>query len=156
MNKLTKIIRLNLKYVLLFVWMVVIFLLSNEVSSVSSGRSGLVVGFVTSCFHLDMNGEIMTFVVRKSAHIIAYFILGILLFNVIVDYKFDMKFKFLLSAGLAFTYACSDEFHQLFVSGRSCEIRDVMIDTVASIVGISLCYILCKWCLSCFYSKKDV
>ena len=34
-----------------------------------------------------------------------------------------------------FIYACSDEIHQLFVSGRSGEILDVLIDTTGGFVG---------------------
>ena len=39
-----------------------------------------------------------------------------------------------------FIYACTDEFHQLFVMGRSCEMRDVLIDTLGSFVGILIYY----------------
>ena len=33
-------------------------------------------------------------------------------------------------------YAITDEFHQYFVDGRSCEIRDVCIDAAGIITGI--------------------
>ena len=33
-------------------------------------------------------------------------------------------------------YALSDEVHQIYVPGRSCELRDVFIDTSGSIIGI--------------------
>ena len=32
-------------------------------------------------------------------------------------------------------YAISDEVHQIFVDGRSCELRDWAIDTVGAILG---------------------
>ena len=46
----------------------------------------------------------------------------------------------MLSSLFCFIYACTDEFHQLFVMGRSCEIRDVLIDTLGSFVGILIYY----------------
>lgn len=39
-------------------------------------------------------------------------------------------------------YAVSDELHQWFVEGRSCELRDVGIDTTGVILGTSL-YRIC-------------
>ena len=35
-------------------------------------------------------------------------------------------------------YACTDEIHQLFVPGRSGMIRDVFIDSIGGIIGISI------------------
>lgn len=50
--------------------------------------------------------------------------------------------RILISVVLAFTYACSDEIHQLFVPGRSGEFRDVCIDTCGASFGI-----LMVWCV---------
>lgn len=50
--------------------------------------------------------------------------------------------RILISVVLAFTYACSDEIHQLFVPGRSGEFRDVCIDTCGASFGILL-----VWCV---------
>jgi hypothetical protein len=40
-----------------------------------------------------------------------------------------------LCALFGLLYGISDEFHQSFVSGRSCDIFDVNIDTIGSIMG---------------------
>ena len=40
-----------------------------------------------------------------------------------------------------FLYACSDEFHQLFITGRSGEFRDVMIDTIGGFIGSTILYL---------------
>ena len=37
-------------------------------------------------------------------------------------------------------YSISDEIHQIFVPGRSCELLDVFIDTCGSLIGIISCY----------------
>ena len=41
-----------------------------------------------------------------------------------------------ISLLISMLYACTDEFHQHFVPGRSCEVRDVLIDTAGALIGI--------------------
>jgi VanZ family protein len=52
-------------------------------------------------------------------------------------------------------YASTDEFHQLFVEGRSGSVRDVMIDTLGATLGIL--FFLCLWKIITFLtlSKKS-
>ena len=50
-----------------------------------------------------------------------------------------------LSAWIAGTlYAASDEFHQLFVEGRTCAFRDVCIDSAGAAAGILIASIIKK------------
>ncbi len=119
-------------------WMAVIFMLSHQPASVSSGQSGV---FVEQLRHIapSIDQQLLTFLVRKGAHIFAYFVLGILTFNAL--WRVDLsKFKFNRPATLSIIvcalYAASDEFHQLFISGRSGEIRDIIIDSCAATVGV--------------------
>ena len=65
--------------------------------------------------------------------------------------RIDVKKKaHLLGAALAFCsiYAVTDELHQYFVPGRSCQVKDVMIDSSGALTGICLCM------LACFVLKK--
>ena len=41
---------------------------------------------------------------------------------------------FLIPIGVTFLYACTDEFHQLFVPGRAGRFTDVLIDTTGGII----------------------
>lgn len=134
--------KIQYKYLLLFAWMVVIFLLSNEVADTSSGRSDLIVNILTTSLNVSWSEQILTFLTRKAAHIIAYFILGVLVYVVMKTYKLSAKHVILLSIALTLAYAVSDEIHQLFVPGRSGELRDVLVDTIAGTAGIYLSYIL--------------
>ena len=127
-------------------WMVVIFVLSHQSASISSGQSGV---FVEQLRHIapSVDQQLLTFLVRKGAHIFAYFVLGILTFNAL--WRVDLsKFKFNYPLGMSIIvcalYAVSDEFHQLFVSGRSGEIRDIIIDSCAATVGVFIISIFCK------------
>ena len=124
--------------ILPLLWMVVIFMLSHQPASVSSGQSGV---FVEQLHHIapSVDQQLLTFLVRKGAHIFAYFVLGILTFNAL--WRVDLsKFKFnrpaMLSIIVCALYAASDEFHQLFIIGRSGEIRDIMIDSCAAMAGV--------------------
>ena len=84
---------------------------------------------------------LLTFLVRKSAHIIAYFILGILMYRALRVSIHRWRARTVVSLALlsCSLYAVTDEIHQLFVPGRSGELRDVMIDSIAALVGVGLC-----------------
>lgn len=133
---------LLISYGLLIAWALVIFYLSSEGSDASSGRSDVIVQTVQSWGVATAGTDFMTFLVRKSAHIIAYFIFGGLAYNVIRHYKLPVRRALLTSGAIVLVYAASDEFHQLFVPGRSGEVRDVLIDTTAGIVGICLAWLI--------------
>ena len=73
--------------------------------------------------------SVMDHYVRKTAHFLEYALLGVLVCRALgIDVK---KKAHLLGAALAFCslYAVTDELHQYFVPGRSCQIKDVMIDS---------------------------
>ena len=113
-------------------------MLSHQSASISSGQSGV---FVEQLHHIapSVDQQLLTFLVRKGAHIFANFVLGILTFNALRRINLS-RFKFnrpaVLSIIVCALYAVSDEFHQLFVSGRSGELRDIIIDSCAAIVGV--------------------
>lgn len=124
--------------ILPLLWMALIFMLSQQPASISSGQSGV---FVEQLRHItpSVDQQLLTFLVRKGAHIFAYFVLGILTFNAL--WRVDLsKFKFnspaILSIIVCALYAASDEFHQLFIIGRSGELRDIMIDSCAAMIGV--------------------
>lgn len=128
---------------LVLVWMVAIFLLSNEPANQSSLRSGKVVGFLDQ--HVVFGTEsISTFLVRKSAHIFMFFVLGILIHALMQSFSLPRKKRIAYGVLIAFCYAVFDELHQMFVPGRSGEVRDIMIDTIGASIGILLSYTIMK------------
>lgn len=52
--------------------------------------------------------------------------------------KNDISKKYLISILICIIYATSDEIHQIFVPGRACQIRDILIDSIGSITGVYL------------------
>jgi len=133
--------KIKYRYLALIAWMVLIFLFSSEVASTSSGHSAVIVNAIINTLHIGSAEGIVTFLTRKAAHIFMYFVLGVLIYNVTREYKFPIKKTIYLSIISALTYASLDEIHQILVPGRSCELRDVVIDTVASTLGIWLFYL---------------
>ena len=115
--------------------MLVIFLMSNEIAKASSLRSDEIVRTIQSIGISTPEG-VLTFLVRKAAHISAYFVLGILICSLLKEYHLRIKHLVIASIALAMLYACTDELHQMFVLGRSGEVRDVLIDTAGAAVGV--------------------
>ena len=143
--------------------MALIFSLSSQNAAVSSGTSGNFIRLIVSIFRpgfdslpADEQTEIvssMQFLARKSAHFSIYMILGILSFLTFISYeKLLFALRLNLSCGICLLYAVSDEFHQLFVPGRSGEVRDVMIDFSGAALGIALSTLV--FLLICRIKKK--
>lgn len=149
--KLNRRTRLIFKYCLIAVWMLVIFLMSNEIAGTSSARSGEIVRTIQS-IGVSAPVDLLTFLVRKAAHICAYFVLGILLFNLLKEYDLGVKKMISISIAIAMLYACTDEVHQVFVFGRSGEVRDVLIDTAGATLGVVVYAALS----SRFYKKSKI
>lgn len=147
--------KIQYKYVLLFTWMLVIFLFSNQVSHTSSAQSAVFVGFLES-LHVSLPEQVLTFLTRKAAHTFIYFVLGILMFNVVRSYDISTRRAIWMSIVFVCGYACTDEFHQIFVSGRSPEITDVMIDTCGGALGMTTYYAVSKLLRSAPDSAQSV
>ena len=129
--------------------MALIFSLSNQDATVSSGTSGNVIRLIAGIFRPGFDNlpaaeqaEIVAslqFIARKSAHFSIYMILGVLSFLAVISYeKLFFALRLTTSGGICLLYAASDEIHQLFVPGRSGEVRDVMIDFSGAVLGIAL------------------
>lgn len=128
---------------LLIIWMIIIFLLSHDTGIQSSGKSDGIAYFIANKISI-INTADLILIIRKMAHIIEYLILGILLFNVLKDYN-DVNIKLvLITIMFCFTYAISDEVHQLFIQSRSGKFIDVLIDTLGSSIGSLNYYLLNK------------
>ena len=127
-------------------WMAVIFSFSNQKAAASSEISGSlssrVIGEVDQVFHLHwQESEIKTYAqwiehpIRKAAHMTEYAILALLLLGTITKDRITRK-QLLAVICLVAAYAATDEYHQLFVPGRSGQVRDVVIDTVGGTLGL--------------------
>ena len=133
--------RLVLAWTLLILWMLFIFIMSSFNGVMSSNQSGSIATLIYNIFNIS-DTEKVSFIVRKCAHVSEFFILGILVINLIS--KYNVKYSYLISFIVCVLYASSDEFHQLFVSGRSGQVTDVLIDLIGVVLGLSI-YCLIKY-----------
>jgi VanZ family protein len=76
------------------------------------------------------------FYVFKSFHLIEYAVLGILLFVA------SQKIK--IAIPMAYLYACTDEFHQLFTPNRTSKFTDTLIDLLGILIGLVIYKIIVK------------
>lgn len=86
-----------------------------------------------SADHTDLIHKIL----RKSAHVFEYFVLGILLFH---DFRGSSSQPWRLrwsihAVILVVLYAVSDEFHQSFIASRTASLADVGIDSAGGILS---------------------
>ena len=83
-------------------------------------------------------------IARKLAHFSIYGALGLSMNLLVTRYKTTTKKAFFITVVICVLYAASDEIHQAFVPGRSCEIRDVFIDSLGILSGILIIYLIKK------------
>lgn len=124
----------KLNIILVLIWMLLIFLMSSYNANMSSEQSGVIVNFIANILNIN-NLELLSLIIRKLAHYTEYLILGLLVVNLLKDYH---NKYLLISFIICILYATSDEIHQLFVPGRSCQFLDILIDTLGSITGTYL------------------
>ena len=136
---------------LFLLWMAVVFLFSHQTGVNSSKTSGVIVKEVVKIIttikevpedKIDDLTSTVSFIIRKLAHFSIYAVGGIILFILLKLYNFSNIKALLCTVGLCFCYAVSDEMHQLYVAGRSGQIRDVCIDTAGATTGAILTLIL--------------
>ena len=131
----------KISLLLVTLWMIFIFVMSSFDATSSSNQSNFIVDIITSIINIKDIG-LLSLIIRKLAHFIEYFILGVLVINFITRYDK----KIIIAILLCIIYATSDEIHQIFVPGRSCQIIDIMIDSLGSIMGIYLYKLITKKC----------
>lgn len=142
-------IRKGLKLLLIVLWMGLIFSFSMDTAVESSSKSETIIIQVSKIVLGDkltdeMQEEIlekMETPVRKSAHFILYLILEIFVLWFFIEFYPLTWREYLMATLIVFIYACSDEFHQLFVLDRSGEVLDAFLDTFGGSVGAFLYYL---------------
>lgn len=170
--------------ILIIIWMITIFLFSNQDGMESENTSDIItnrlvnetiennieieenvdntnneninnsVNVAKYNYEFEMYKGEVRLVVRKSAHFIIYLVGGFLLFNFFRTYNISLRNQIIYAILGIILYASSDEFHQLFVNGRTARVEDVLLDTLGAIVGILINIIFLK--IICkMKNKKD-
>lgn len=139
--------------VALAAWLVVIFVFSAqpaaESGQVSGGISYRIVSLLNRALHFAESEEALLaaaaqidFPVRKCAHMSEYGVLAIMIFALVACFRWRIgAWGYFLALMLTFLYACTDEYHQRFVPGRSGSFTDVMIDTAGAAIALVLLFL---------------
>lgn len=142
-------------FIAMLLWMGVIFYFSNQNGSESSSLSSNVVFTILkvvypSFFNLTLIKQleilnICGLLIRKIAHMSEYAILSYLAYQWIKTLELHKQQYYIYPLLLSFLYACSDEFHQYFIVGRSASFIDVLIDTFGALVMLGIIYVISKY-----------
>lgn len=97
------------------------------------------------------DGRLTDFLVRKSAHFLEYTGLCLLL-SFACAATWGRRYT-AVSLPIASLYAITDEVHQRFVPGRSCQAADWAIDTAGAALGL-LCAGVLLWLWLRYRTKK--
>ncbi len=137
---------------ILILWMIIIFMFSNQNAITSEKVSDKVTGKTLTTVS-EVTGKNISnarkqeliensrFIVRKTAHFVLYFILEILIYTTLVSYNVP-KNRIIYSIIFCFICSVLDEFHQLFTLGRTSRVFDIFIDTSGSITSSILIFML--------------
>ncbi len=138
------------KYILTlvtFAWMIMIFSLSAVHSTESNKVTVKDAGVLSELFvpgykeknireQIDITAGVHH-LLRKAAHAIEFAVLGFLfVVDIYLWFAPGKIILVLMSLIPGCLYAASDEIHQYYVPGRSCELGDVIIDSVGVAAGV--------------------
>jgi VanZ like family len=132
-----------LKYWLpLLIWLGVIFVGSTNIMS-AEHTSRYIVPFLL-WLKPGMSPHaiwIILVVTRKCAHVTEYAVLALLLWRALRSVP-ALRTKTFIVFGAVLVgcavFAASDEFHQTFVKSRTPSVRDVLLDIVGALLGLSI------------------
>jgi VanZ family protein len=128
------------------IWMVVIFGASADPNSHEHSRHILRPILLWLFPHMsDQEFEGIHWVFRKCCHLTEYAIFGLLVFRALRHSRTNLPPWSWPRVGgtllIVFLYACSDEYHQSFVPGRTALFSDVCIDTGGAATGLLVLWI---------------
>lgn len=118
-------------------WALAIFLFSTGLFSANNtGR--VLIPILHFLLPSQSPAELMHlhYLIRKAGHVAEYFVFCVLVFRGLRRDRGGWAWEWALWAVLiAAVYASTDEFHQIFVPGRTPSIHDVMIDTCGALLA---------------------
>lgn len=143
---------LYLSVILVIIWMIVIFLFSSAPSDISNNNSTKISRYIVEKIYKNKSEKEIEKLalkvnkpLRKIAHASVYLFLSVFVNSVICIYrKNKLQICNIISITFCFIYACTDEFHQMFVENRSPLITDILIDTLGAIIGCLIFNLLYK------------
>jgi len=148
-------IKIIISWILVIIWAGVIFFMSNMDTNESNSKSMKTIdkaiestlevtnktGITDKHPTENKKNQIITKLnipLRKLAHASEYFIFTLLLIIALINSGINGIKSYLIAILICFLYACTDEYHQTFVIGRTGQFIDVLIDTLGGFIGLIL------------------
>lgn len=129
-------------------WYALIWALSSQPAVVSGGVSDDVIGGALTAGGSGYDGaeetirlaveELLSFFVRKAAHIFLFFVLAVLVWLALTALVKKRPVRALGAALICVALSVLDEYHQTLVPGRSGELRDVLVDMSGVVFALVL------------------
>lgn len=133
----------KLPWLIVFLFIAFIFYNSSLNGVESSGMSDPIALWLKQWFSISLPMDTITFIIRKLAHFSEYALLGILVYYAHQKAPlFHIKQDWVLALFLIIPII--DENIQRFSLGRSCEIRDMLIDGSGILFGFAFAYFVYK------------
>lgn len=158
-----KINKAKLSFLIMLLWTAAIFSFSMQ-PAYESSRLSIGFGYLLlellpaslaeSVSHLP--GSQLGFLhmlLRKAGHFSEYFVLGVL--SSISFSKTDFRYRKWLGLEFCVLIAAMDETIQLFVSGRSGQISDVMLDSIGALCGMAVTMVVTMVVMKLLGSRKS-
>lgn len=118
-----------------------IFINSMQPAEVSQEMSGgfldMLYPFISKVFPF-ISENFLSFVIRKCAHLTEFAVLSVFVMLTLFEMGKAPHRAAIYSMFAALLTACVDEQIQFFVPGRSCEVRDVLVDFAGAVIGIGV------------------
>lgn len=134
-------------WLIVVLWMILIFYFSQQPVSdsrdLSSNITKQLIEIVEKVTPLENVQESqLHHLVRKNAHFIIYFFLGIFALLALKLTRLKRSTSAVIALAVCMIYAVTDEYHQLFVDGRGAQLKDIFIDWAGAATGITVATLL--------------
>lgn len=147
-----------ISWIFVILWAGLIFFMSGMDTNESNEKSKTIINDVVEKSVETTNGlgitdkhpsenkmnqvvERLNYPLRKAAHASEYFIFTILILIALKNNGVKENKKFIIALVTCFIYACTDEYRQTFVNGRTGQFSDALIDTFGGFISC-LMYVL--------------
>lgn len=93
---------------------------------------------------ITFSTDLLNIIIRKAAHILIYLVLGGLMYYALA-YTLGQKNKHILMLSIILCLSASslDEVQKIFIPGRHCDPEEILLNSIAAVVGICIGY-FCK------------
>ena len=134
-------------WTLVIFWMLVIFFFSaqpaQDSNKLSRGAADFIIRVIGRIKDLDLEVSTGAYwydrlngTIRSLAHSAVYFILAVLTSSAVSKRRLPMWKNLGISMLICVLFAVSDEIHQMFVPGRTAEVKDLLLDSAGASLGL--------------------